>query len=79
VNDNYLDGEYHIPYVHPGLNSQLDMKSYHTKLYDRYSVQYANTSVTKAYLKDVKVGEDFKERVVCLIWIVRVTLNFCSG
>jgi len=28
VNDNYLDGEYHIPHVHNGLFSILEMKAY---------------------------------------------------
>jgi len=37
--DNYLDGGYHIPHLHSGLNSELDMATYDTKLFDTASVQ----------------------------------------
>jgi choline monooxygenase len=63
VNDNYLDGEYHIPYVHPGLNSQLNMKTYHTKLYDKFNIQFAESAHSNSSASDVKVGQDFSERV----------------
>jgi choline monooxygenase len=37
--DNYLDGGYHIPHMHPSLDAQLDMSSYRTELFHRYSIQ----------------------------------------
>lgn len=37
--DNYLDGGYHIPHMHPTLDAQLDMNSYSTQLFGEYSVQ----------------------------------------
>jgi choline monooxygenase len=37
--DNYLDGGYHVPHMHPSLDAQLDMNSYRTELYERYSIQ----------------------------------------
>jgi choline monooxygenase len=37
--DNYLDGGYHVPHMHPGLTTQLDLSSYHTDIYDKWSVQ----------------------------------------
>jgi choline monooxygenase len=37
--DNYLDGGYHIPFMHPTLDSQLDMDTYKTELFDTYSIQ----------------------------------------
>ena len=37
--DNYLDGGYHIPHMHPSLDAQLDMSSYRTEIFDRFSVQ----------------------------------------
>jgi choline monooxygenase len=37
--DNYLDGGYHIPHMHPSLDAQLDMDSYRTELFGRFSVQ----------------------------------------
>ncbi len=37
--DNYLDGGYHIPHMHPTLDAQLDMSSYRTELHEWFSVQ----------------------------------------
>ena len=37
--DNYLDGGYHISHMHPSLDAQLDMSTYRTELFDRFSVQ----------------------------------------
>jgi len=37
--DNYLDGGYHIAHMHPSLADQLDLASYRTELFDRFSVQ----------------------------------------
>ena len=37
--DNYLDGGYHIPHMHPSLDAQLDMQSYRTELFDECSIQ----------------------------------------
>ncbi len=37
--DNYLDGGYHVPHLHKGLNSALDYKQYTIENGERYSVQ----------------------------------------
>jgi len=37
--DNYLDGGYHIPHMHPTLDAQLDMQSYRTELFEEFSIQ----------------------------------------
>jgi choline monooxygenase len=37
--DNYLDGGYHVPHLHRGLNSVLDYKQYTIELEDRYCLQ----------------------------------------
>lgn len=37
--DNYLDGGYHVPALHPGLASELDLGSYRTELFGRFSIQ----------------------------------------
>jgi choline monooxygenase len=37
--DNYLDGGYHVSYLHRGLAAQLDMDSYRTEVFERYSIQ----------------------------------------
>ena len=39
IADNYLDGGYHVPHMHPTLAAQIDMKSYRTELFEHYSVQ----------------------------------------
>jgi len=42
--DNYLDGGYHIPHMHPTLDAQIDMKTYKTEVFDSYSIQTAEPS-----------------------------------
>ena len=37
--DNYLDGGYHVPHMHPGLSENLDLHSYTTTLGDHWSMQ----------------------------------------
>jgi len=37
--DNYLDGGYHVPHLHKGLNSVLDYKEYTIENGDRYCLQ----------------------------------------
>ncbi|HXM11671.1 MAG TPA: aromatic ring-hydroxylating dioxygenase subunit alpha [Terriglobales bacterium] len=37
--DNYLDGGYHVPHLHKGLNSILDYKQYTIENEDRYCLQ----------------------------------------
>ena len=37
--DNYLDGGYHIPHLHHGLNAEIEMDTYSTTLHDSVSVQ----------------------------------------
>ena len=38
--DNYLEG-YHVPHIHPGLNSLLDYRAYVTETGDWFSYQYS--------------------------------------
>lgn len=37
--DNYLDGGYHVPHLHKGLNSVLDYRQYTIETKDRYCLQ----------------------------------------
>lgn len=39
--DNYLDGGYHVPYLHKGLNSVLDYSKYTIETEDRYCLQWS--------------------------------------
>lgn len=58
--DNYLDGGYHIEHLHKGLDAQLDMKSYRTTLFDRFSIQSASSAGEAAPVTD---SMDFAERI----------------
>jgi len=42
--DNYLDGGYHIPHMHPTLDAQISMESYRTELFDEVSIQSCSPS-----------------------------------
>jgi len=57
VCDNYLDGGYHIPHMHPSLDAQLDMEEYRTELFDTFSIQTAPPSRTKDDRIDFDAGE----------------------
>ena len=37
--DNYLDGGYHVSFLHKDLTTGLDINSYETEVGDRYSLQ----------------------------------------
>jgi choline monooxygenase len=37
--DNYLDGGYHVPHMHPGLTTQLNLESYYTEIFQNWSLQ----------------------------------------
>ena len=39
--DNYLDGGYHIPHMHPSLDAQIEMQSYRTEVFGEFSIQTA--------------------------------------
>jgi choline monooxygenase len=39
--DNYLDGGYHVPHLHHGLDKQLDYSEYQIELGDRYCLQWS--------------------------------------
>jgi choline monooxygenase len=45
--DNYLDGGYHVPFLHKGLNSALDGKLYKIEVNDRYCLQSCPTKEVK--------------------------------
>ena len=57
--DNYLDGGYHIPHMHPSLDAQLDMKGYRTELFGEFSIQ----SAPAAGVADDRTRVDAKERI----------------
>ncbi|HEU4365245.1 MAG TPA: SRPBCC family protein [Candidatus Krumholzibacteria bacterium] len=67
--DNYLDGGYHVSYLHKGLAGQLDLDSYKTEIFERYSIQSGASAAGK---KEGTPGSDFAERIgdrVLYAWI----------
>jgi choline monooxygenase len=56
--DNYLDGGYHVSYLHRGLAAQLDLDSYRTEVFERYSIQSGAGAGDAG-----KGGDDFAERI----------------
>lgn len=44
--DNYLDGGYHVSYLHKDLSSGLDIDSYQTLVGERFSLQKVKGSNT---------------------------------
>ncbi len=47
--DNYLDGGYHVPHLHKGLNSVLDYKEYTIENRGRYSLQSSPMVATEEH------------------------------
>lgn len=65
--DNYLDGGYHVAHLHKGLAGQLDMDSYRTEIFERYSIQSGAGASG-----ETTSGADFAERIgdrVLYAWI----------
>ena len=52
--DNYLDGGYHVPHMHPGLTTQLNLESYRTNIFDRFSIQFCSGESSETLEKEVK-------------------------
>lgn len=57
--DNYLDGGYHIPHMHPSLDAQIDMQSYRTEVSGEVSLQ----SSLPAQAPSRELGFDAGERI----------------
>src|SRR5438093_13025386 len=57
--DNYLDGGYHVPHIHGGLNSVLDYSSYTIETGERFCLQSSPIVPDKAVAKtaEVRKGE----------------------
>ena len=57
--DNFLDGGYHIPHMHPSLDAQIDMATYKTELFETYSIQGADP----ARNGDSRIDFDAEKRI----------------
>ena len=63
--DNYLDGGYHVPQLHKGLNSVLDYKEYTIENEDRYCLQSSPMVASSA---DVATGATRKGDRAWYFW-----------
>jgi choline monooxygenase len=63
--DNYLDGGYHVPHLHKGLNSVLDYKHYTIENEDRYCLQ---SSPMVASAEDAATGATRKGDRAWYFW-----------
>jgi choline monooxygenase len=63
--DNYLDGGYHVPHLHKGLNSVLDYKEYTIENEDRYCLQ---SSPMVSSSEDVATGATRKGDRAWYFW-----------
>jgi choline monooxygenase len=63
--DNYLDGGYHVPHLHKGLNSVLDYKRYTIENEDRYCLQ---SSPMVASTEDAATGAARKGDRASYFW-----------
>ncbi|WP_068547643.1 aromatic ring-hydroxylating oxygenase subunit alpha [Thalassotalea crassostreae] len=54
--DNYLDGGYHVPILHKGLNSALDGKLYKIETKDRFCLQSCPTKKRDNEFSNVRTG-----------------------
>ncbi len=62
--DNYLDGGYHVPHMHPTLDAQLDMASYRTELFGASSVQSCLPSQVRDERIDFRATARIGERAL---------------
>jgi choline monooxygenase len=75
--DNYLEG-FHIPFVHPGLNSVLDPKDYKTELHQYVNIQVGIADEGTEYFDLPKDHEDYGKKIAAYyFWIFpNLMLNF---
>ena len=75
--DNYLDGGYHVPHIHGGLNSVLDYRSYTVETGERFCVQ---SSPLVSSAADVKTAEVRRGNQALYCWIYpNLMINVYDG
>jgi phenylpropionate dioxygenase-like ring-hydroxylating dioxygenase large terminal subunit len=65
--DNFLDGGYHVPHMHPTLAAGLDMASYRTEVFARSSIQSSAAAQVERHGEDASI-ERIGRRVI-YAWI----------
>jgi choline monooxygenase len=75
--DNYLEG-FHIPFVHPGLNSSLDVKAYEQHIFPYGTLQIGIGGIDTMCFDLPETSPDFGKRVAAYyFWLFpNVMLNF---
>lgn len=75
--DNYLDGGYHIPYLHKGLDSVLDYSQYRIENGERFCLQWSPMVVEGA---EAQTGEVRKGDRALYYWIYpNFMINWYEG
>jgi choline monooxygenase len=75
--DNYLDGGYHVPHIHGGLNSVLDYSNYTIETGKRFCLQ---SSPIVSNAGEVKTAEVRKGRRASYYWIYpNLMINIYDG
>ena len=74
--DNYLDGGYHVPHLHKGLDSVLDYSSYTIELGERFCLQSSPIVATE----DSEVGAVRSGQRALYYWLYpNFMMNFYEG
>lgn len=75
--DNYLDGGYHVPHIHGGLNSVLDYSNYTIEIGERVCLQSSPIAPDKA---EAKTAEVRKGKRALYYWIYpNLMINIYDG
>jgi choline monooxygenase len=75
--DNYLDGGYHVPHLHKGLNSVLEYVNYNIENRERYSIQ---SSPVKAGNEDADASATRRGAMAYYLWLYpNFMLNWYEG
>ena len=56
--DNYLDGGYHVSFLHKDLTTGLDIDSYHTEMGERFSLQMCKGSDSESSGQKDRLGSN---------------------
>jgi choline monooxygenase len=75
--DNYLDGGYHVPFLHKGLNSILSFKEYSIDCYDRVCLQ--SSPITESEQNDAMTASVRKGRAAYYWLYPNLMLNWYEG
>ena len=75
--DNYLDGGYHVPFLHKGLNSILSFKEYSIDCYDRICLQ--SSPITENEQNDAMTASVRKGQAAYYWLYPNLMLNWYEG